>query len=183
MPRLPRLLLPDSPIVYHVISKTALDGLPFDEVDKDDFVRRLKHLARVYFTEMLGFCMMDNHFHILLCMFPADHVSDADLEQRYRVRYGEKSVFPAPKSQELRRKWSSLSEFSKERVERKLKEKMPERKERSPHAFNGLSGAVHAEEAGSRIDFFQLFCFCSPATGKQGLFWGRLCLFDGICRG
>jgi len=140
MPRLPRLLLPDSPIVYHVISKTALDGLPFDEVDKDDFVRRLKHLARVYFTEMLGFCMMDNHFHILLCMFPADHVSDADLEQRYRVRYGEKSVFPAPKSQELRRKWSSLSEFSKERVERKLKEKMPERKERSPHAFNGLSG-------------------------------------------
>ena len=78
------------------------------------FVRRLKRLALVYFTEILGFCVMDNHFHILLRMFPADYVSETNLAQRYRVRYGEKRVFPASKSDELRQKWSSLSEFSKE---------------------------------------------------------------------
>ena len=114
MARLPRLLVTDAPTVYHVISRTALDGLPFDAVDKDDFVTRLRNLALVYFTEILGYCVMDNHFHILLRMFPAEHVQEEDLRRRYRNRYGEKRIFPAGKSEDLRRKWSSLSEFSKE---------------------------------------------------------------------
>ncbi|HKK32807.1 MAG TPA: transposase [Desulfomicrobiaceae bacterium] len=116
MARLPRLLVTDAPTVYHVISRTALDGLPFDAVDKDDFVTRLKSLAQVYFTEILGYCVMDNHFHILMRMFPAEHVAEEDLRRRFRVRYGEKRVFPAGsgKSDDLRKKWSSLSEFSKE---------------------------------------------------------------------
>jgi hypothetical protein len=59
MARFPRLLVTDVPTVYHIISRTALDGLPFNTVDKDDFVTRLKSLAQVYFTEILGYCVMD----------------------------------------------------------------------------------------------------------------------------
>jgi len=114
MARLPRLLVTDAPTVYHVISRTALDGLPFDAVDKDDFVTRLKTLAQIYFTEILGYCVMDNHFHILLRMFPAEHVSEEDLRRRFRLRYGKKRMYPSGKTEELRKKWSSLSEFSKE---------------------------------------------------------------------
>src|SRR6056297_3956990 len=114
MARLPRLLIPDSPTVYHVMSRTALPGLPFDAVDKDDFLARLKTLSRVYFTEILGFCLLDNHFHLLVRMFPEDHISSAELEERYHRKYGKESVFPESKAGELRRKWASLSEFVKE---------------------------------------------------------------------
>jgi REP element-mobilizing transposase RayT len=114
MPRLPRLLISETPTVYHVISRTALDGLPFDDVDKDDLLDRIRRLSKVYFTEILGFCLMDNHFHLLVRMFPEEVVSEADLEVRFRNRYGDKKVFPFEKSDALRQKWSCLSEFIKE---------------------------------------------------------------------
>ncbi|HKK33255.1 MAG TPA: transposase [Desulfomicrobiaceae bacterium] len=114
MPRLPRILIPDEPTVYHVISRTALDGLPFSAMDKNDLLKRIRVLSRVYFTEILGFCLLDNHFHLLVRMFPEDHISSAELEERYHRKYGKESVFPESKAGELRRKWASLSEFVKE---------------------------------------------------------------------
>lgn len=114
MPRLPRILIPEEPTVYHVISRTALDGLPFSARDKNDLFKRIRLLSKIYFTEILGFCLLDNHFHLLVRMLPEDHVSTDALEERYRLKYGRESVFPSNKSEELRRKWSSLSEFVKE---------------------------------------------------------------------
>jgi REP element-mobilizing transposase RayT len=114
MPRLPRILISEEPTVYHVISRTALEGLPFSAMDKNDLLKRIRLLSRIYFTEILGFCLLDNHFHLLVRMFPEDHVSVGELEERYRLKYGKDSVFPKNRSDDLRRKWSSLSEFVKE---------------------------------------------------------------------
>ena len=33
--------------------------------------------------------LLENHFHLLVRMFPEDHVPDADLSERYRRKYGE----------------------------------------------------------------------------------------------
>jgi REP element-mobilizing transposase RayT len=114
MPRLPRLLIPEVPTVYHVVSRTALDGLPFNARDKEDLLSRIRKFSEIYFAEIIGFCIMDNHFHLLVRMFPSDHVSEADLQIRYRKKYGPDSVFPVQKSSDFRQKWSSLSEFVKE---------------------------------------------------------------------
>ncbi len=103
MPRPPRMLLPDRPTVYHVMSRTALPGLPFDGIDKDDFLARLKTLSQVYFTEILGFCLMDNHFHILVRMFPEEHVPDTEVRERYRLKYGDEAMFPESRMQEFRK--------------------------------------------------------------------------------
>lgn len=54
MARLSSLLLPDRPTVCHDMSRTALPGLPFNAIGKDDFLARLKSLFRIYFTEILG---------------------------------------------------------------------------------------------------------------------------------
>ena len=35
MPRTRRMIIQNEPGVYHVISRTALTGLPFKDVDKD----------------------------------------------------------------------------------------------------------------------------------------------------
>ncbi|NNG02372.1 MAG: hypothetical protein HKM93_23550 [Desulfobacteraceae bacterium] len=36
------------------------------DVEKDFFVKLLKDKAKFYFTEILGFCVMSNHFHLLV---------------------------------------------------------------------------------------------------------------------
>jgi REP-associated tyrosine transposase len=62
MARIARLLMKGEPAVYHVISRTALDGFPFGDAERDFFVRLLRKKIRLYFTEIVGFCCMGNHF-------------------------------------------------------------------------------------------------------------------------
>ena len=45
------------PTVYHVISRTALDGFVMGDVEKEYLVNHIKRLSRVYFAEVLGFCL------------------------------------------------------------------------------------------------------------------------------
>jgi REP element-mobilizing transposase RayT len=100
--------------VYHVISRTALDGLPFGPVEKDRFVSILRRFARIYFTEILGYAVMDNHVHILVRMLPDRNFSDQDIEARYKLYYGEDAVFPVGRIDHFRKKWANLSEFVRE---------------------------------------------------------------------
>jgi REP element-mobilizing transposase RayT len=100
--------------VYHVISRTALDGFPFGPVEKDRFVSILKRFARIYFTEILGYAVMDNHVHILVRMLPDRNYSDEDIEARYKLYYGEDAVFPVGRIDHFRKKWGNLSEFVRE---------------------------------------------------------------------
>ena len=67
--------------VYHVISRTALAGLPFDASDKDMFVTIVKRFTSIYFAEVLGYCCMCNHFHLVIKMHTADSVDDAELKK------------------------------------------------------------------------------------------------------
>jgi REP element-mobilizing transposase RayT len=100
--------------VYHVISRTALDGLPFGPVEKDRLVTILKRFARIYFTEILGYAVMDNHVHILVRMLPERNFSDEEITARYRLYYGDEAVFPVGRIGHFRQKWASLSEFVRE---------------------------------------------------------------------
>jgi REP element-mobilizing transposase RayT len=57
---------------------------------------------------------MDNHFHLLVRMFPEDHGDTASLRERFRLAHGDKVLFSSEKIADLRKKWSSLSEFVKD---------------------------------------------------------------------
>jgi hypothetical protein len=57
MPRIARFVRPDTPTVYHVISRTALDGFPLGDREKDHLLDTIRFLSRFYFAEVLGFCM------------------------------------------------------------------------------------------------------------------------------
>jgi REP element-mobilizing transposase RayT len=97
-----------------VISRTALDGFPFGPVEKDRFVAILKRFARIYFTEVLGYAVMDNHVHILVRMLPDRIFSDEEIERRYKLYYGDEALFPLGRIDHFRKKWASLSEFVRE---------------------------------------------------------------------
>ncbi len=111
MPRTSRIVVKNKPAVYHVMSRTALEGFPFQEAEKDELVSIIKHFSKLYFCEVLGFCIMGNHFHLLVKMFPENNISDSDVTSRYGEFFGDDNgaYFSEDKISFLKNKWSGLS--------------------------------------------------------------------------
>ena len=114
MPRTSRLLIPDQATVYHIMSRSALPGLPLGDTEKDHLTFLIKRLSRLYFTEILGFCCMGNHFHLLVRMLPEENFIDAELQQRHEAFFGDQKRFCQGHIPFYRLKYASLSEFIKE---------------------------------------------------------------------
>jgi putative transposase len=114
MPRTPRLINNEETTVYHVMSRTALDSFPLGDIEKDFMLDLLRQYASLYFVEILGFCLMGNHFHLLVRMFPEYKFTDEDIKKRYEAFYGDDRVFADGWIPALREKLSNLSEFVRE---------------------------------------------------------------------
>jgi len=114
MPRTQRLIVNDETAVYHVMSRTALDGLPLGDIEKDFMLDLIRRYSKLYLVEILGFCLMGNHFHILVRMFPEYKFTDEDIKKRYEAFYGDDRIFAAGWIPSLREKLSNLSEFVRE---------------------------------------------------------------------
>jgi REP element-mobilizing transposase RayT len=114
MPRTQRLIINDESTVYHVMSRTALDGFPLGDIEKDFMLDLIRRYAALYLVEILGFCLMGNHFHILVRVFPEDKFTDEDIMKRYVDFYGDERIFAEGLIPSLRLKLSSLSEFMRE---------------------------------------------------------------------
>lgn len=114
MPRTRRMVIKGEPGVYHVISRTALQGLPFKDTDKDKLLSIIKRYSGLFFTEILGFSLMGNHFHIVVRMLPENHFDDGTIIQRLQSYYGEEFDIPDNRIPYYREKFSSLASFMKE---------------------------------------------------------------------
>jgi len=111
MPRTSRMIIADQKAVYHIISRTALDGFPLKDVEKDFMLDLIKRFSALYFTEILGFCLMGNHFHLLVKMIPETDFSDEDIQKRFEAFFGDSREFAEGQIPYWREKLSSLSEF------------------------------------------------------------------------
>ncbi len=119
MPRIARIKVKGEPTVYHVMSRTALDGFVLGDVEKDFLLEVIKRYSGLYFTEIIGFCIMGNHFHCLVRMHPEGGYSDKDIRKRYKDFHKDEE---ATRDLELsdgqvadyRAKLEDLSEFMKE---------------------------------------------------------------------
>ncbi len=114
MPQSARIVIPDEPAVYHIMSRTALDGFPLGDVEKDFLVDLIRRLSRIYFVEIFGYTIMSNHFHLLLRMMPEKSISDEDVKKHYERLYGKDKILIDGQIPFLKHKWASLSEFGKE---------------------------------------------------------------------
>ncbi len=116
MPRIPRMVRTDSGqrCVYHVISRTALDGFPFKNIEKDEMVRVIRQFSKVYAVEVLGFSIMDNHFHLLIEMSPGTMLSDDEVRRRFMVLYNKETEFPDGQLEHYRERFSNLSHYVKD---------------------------------------------------------------------
>ncbi|MGV7225206.1 MAG: transposase [Nitrospinales bacterium] len=114
MPRTQRLIIKDETAVYHVMSRTALDGFPLGDIEKDFMLDLIRRYSGLYFVEILGFCLMGNHFHMLVKMLPEYKFADQDIQKRYANFYGDQRIFAEGLIPSLRQKLSNLSEFVRE---------------------------------------------------------------------
>jgi putative transposase len=117
MPRKARMIVEGESAVYHVMSRTALDGFVLGDIEKDYLLQLIKHLSSIYFAEILGFSIMGNHFHVVVRMHTDDKYSDEDVCKRFASYYQNHKAkrIPLPNQiPSLREKWGKLSELMKE---------------------------------------------------------------------
>jgi REP element-mobilizing transposase RayT len=84
------------------------------DIEKDFMLNLIKRYAALYFVEIFGFCLMGNHFHILVKTLPEYKFSDQEIKKRYVDFYGDDRPCTDWIILSLRAKLSSLSEFVRE---------------------------------------------------------------------
>ena len=116
MPRTARMIIEGEPAVYHVISRTALAGYVIGDIEKEFLLKLIARLSSVYFADVLGFCLMGTHFHLVVKMQPGNQFSDDAIRERFERYYQQdkKRILMAGQIPSYRAKWASLSEYVRE---------------------------------------------------------------------
>ena len=87
---------------YHLVSRTAYQDYKFGNEAKSMFVEMMKRVAFFSGVEILNFCVMSNHFHILAHVLPRRELSDGELLARIEALYGFENA------EEVRVHWDEL---------------------------------------------------------------------------
>ena len=91
--RMPRLKgSPEQSAVYHCISRVVGGQFLLDDLGKEQLSQLLLKLAAFCGIEVITYCMMGNHFHLLIRVPIRRDLSDAELLQRLEGFYGRKGV-------------------------------------------------------------------------------------------
>ncbi len=93
--RIRRLKISGASAVYHCISRTVAGAFMFDAVAKERLRRQLWQVADFSGVEVLTYCLMSNHFHLLIRVPDREEVvlSDRELLRRYAVLYPEPTPY------------------------------------------------------------------------------------------
>ena len=114
MSRKARFLCAGETTVYHVISRTALDGYPIAGAEKDYMLNLVRYLSRIFFVDVLGFAVMGNHLHLVVRMYPEEYASEEEVAKRFRFRFGSDAILAPGNVDYYRKRWTCLSEFVKD---------------------------------------------------------------------
>lgn len=91
---------------YHVMSRCALQAYLFEHDDKvkEMFLVMLQRAAIFSGVKVVNYCVMDNHFHLLIYVPKREEVSNEELEERIQVLYS------AKRAQQILDRWKHLEE-------------------------------------------------------------------------
>ena len=88
---------------YHATSRCAFQTFAFEAASKEMFVRIMRRAETFSGVRVANYCVMDNHFHILVKVPKRQPVDDAELDRRIAVLYGD------VKATAIRRRWNDLA--------------------------------------------------------------------------
>ncbi len=75
----------DIPAIYHCTSRIIEDRRILDDSCKDFLLKNLHLWADFCGVELLAYCIMDNHYHILARVDPTQTVNPNELDRRFRL--------------------------------------------------------------------------------------------------
>jgi len=119
MPRVARLNYIVQDGVYHTMSRIALDK-KFTDSEKDTLVKIIHHFTKIYFTQVYSYCVMGNHFHLIVQMLDNKDCSSKDFKTRYnRYKKGIEfipryNIHKEEDIKKLKEKWTNISELLKD---------------------------------------------------------------------
>jgi REP element-mobilizing transposase RayT len=82
-----RLKVLGAAAVYHVMTHTVAGTPFFDDLAKEVLRKMLWQVAQFSGVEVLTYCIMSNHFHVLVRVPAPVSIPDAELLRRYRILY------------------------------------------------------------------------------------------------
>jgi REP element-mobilizing transposase RayT len=89
------------------MSRTVNGEALFKQREREVFRKMLHQVADFSGVEMLTYCLMHNHFHVLVRVPTVDFVSDAELMRRYRVLYPKPTVYQTTSAERMERELKS----------------------------------------------------------------------------
>lgn len=98
---------------YHIMSRTVGNEFLLGHEEKEKFVEIVKKYSRLYFVKILGYCVMSNHFHLLIRMDSSEQYNDEEVIRRLKEFYGRKDSLWNYKLDDFRKKLADISEFTK----------------------------------------------------------------------
>jgi len=84
MTRMRRIKVNGEDAYYHIISRTVQQTYLMGNVEREKFVSIIKHYSDLYFVKVIAYCIMDNHFHLLVKMEPEHKYTDEEIEEKVR---------------------------------------------------------------------------------------------------
>jgi len=113
MPRLRRIKVTGEDAYYHIISRTVGRQYYLGEVEKEKLFNLIRLFSKLYLVKVIGYCIMDNHFHLLVKSESADKYSDEEILTRLSEFYNRDSWIYKDKVTYYRQKLSDISEYVK----------------------------------------------------------------------
>ncbi len=92
----------DGESYYHLYTRMAFQRQVLGDMEKNVLVAMMRKLALFCGLDILTYCVMDNHFHILVHVPERGEISTDELLVRYGYLYGKE------KAKELRKRWGEL---------------------------------------------------------------------------
>ena len=90
--RMARIKVEGATAVYHCISRVVGGEMLLDDLGKEKLVSLLGRLAEFCGIEVITYCMMSNHFHLLVRVPLKVELSDEELLARIAKFYGKKGI-------------------------------------------------------------------------------------------
>jgi REP element-mobilizing transposase RayT len=86
---------------YHIVSRLLPELEWWSDAEKEEILRLLERLARGFFVQIHAFCIMSNHFHLLVTTQEraAAKASKRELVRRYRAIFGKRADPPLGEQQ------------------------------------------------------------------------------------
>ena len=116
--RMARIKVTGAAAVYHCISRVVGGQMLLTDSGKEKLVQILGKLADFCGIEVITYCMMSNHFHVLVRVPVRVELTDAELLERMSAFYGKKGVLTTLARESLEKHGKIDAHLRKSMVER-----------------------------------------------------------------